>query len=109
MELILEQKLRTLFPDAPQRREAEQELARYGTESYEQEEVRVRLAVLKLAGADMQRLHSYVDAAKGDYRDVLAWAECPAQMESDFWQLPPNERKFLIDRDHEQYENWLRQ
>jgi len=109
MELILEQKLQALFSDAPQRREAERELARYGTESYEQETVRVRLAVLKLAGADLQQLHSYVDAAKGDYRDVLAWAEYPAQMESDSWQLPPNERKLLIDRDREQYENWLRQ
>lgn len=101
---ILDQKLRALFLDASQRREAEKELARYGTERYEQEAVRVQLAVLKLAGADVQRLRSYVDPAKGDYQDVLAWAEYPAQMETDSGRLPPAERKTLIVRDRQQYE-----
>src|SRR6476646_9601479 len=109
MQSILDQKLQALFQDASQRREAEQELARYGTERYEQEAVRVRLAVLKLAGADVQRVRSYVDAAKGDYRDVLAWAEYPAQMKADSWRLPPAERKALIGQDRERYEDWLRQ
>jgi len=98
-----------LFPDEVQRQEVVQELARYGTESYEQEAVRVRLAVLKLAGADQARLHSLVDAAKSDFRDVLAWAEYPAQMKSDSWLLAPAENKLLVQQDRDQYEDWLRE
>lgn len=107
LESILEQKLRALFPEAHQYTHARQELERYGIESHEQEAVRVRLAVLKLAGADLRQMHSYIDAAKSDFRDVLAWAEFPAQMQSDSWRLPPHQQQPLIAQDRKQYEDWL--
>jgi hypothetical protein len=107
-EAILEQKLRALFPEAHQHAQATEALARYGIESHEQEPVRVRLAALKLAGADLGQLRAYVDAAKRDFRDVLAWAESPAQMKADSWRLPAAEQQALIAQDRKQYDDWLR-
>ena len=37
---------------------------------------RVQLAILALAGTSEQQLAIYVEAAKSDDRDVLAWAYC---------------------------------
>ena len=108
-KLILRQKLRTLFPDTHERQEVEQALARYGADSSEWDVVRVRLAVLKLAGADVKALHSLVDAAKEDYRDVLAWAESPSWMRPDFWDLPRAEKNALAQRDRDHYKDWLRE
>lgn len=50
-------------------------LALYGTESFEREPERVRLAILKLSEGDPDRLCHFVDSAKADYRDVLYWTE----------------------------------
>jgi phage tail protein X len=105
----LEQKLAMLFPDLDRRASAEAELGRYGVGDHEPEIERVRLAVLKLAGDDLDRLRSNVRAAKGDYRDVLAWAEYPAQMKSDSWRLPEAERQRLQEADQAQYLAWLEQ
>ena len=52
-------------------------LAGYGTESYEREPPRVRLAVLKLAGRNFEMVRGWVAQAKMDYRDVLGPAEFP--------------------------------
>lgn len=49
-------------------------LASYGEQPYEREVVRVQLAVLSLAGGDMERLLKYLERAKRDYRDVLLWS-----------------------------------
>jgi hypothetical protein len=67
----------------------------------------MRLAILKLAGDDLDRLRSNVRAAKGDYRDVLAWAEYPAQIKADSWRLPEGERERLKQADLAQYLAWL--
>jgi hypothetical protein len=48
---------------------------RYGSEPHEPEAERVRLAIVELSQGDEQRLQSLVQAAKVDYRDVLAWKE----------------------------------
>jgi hypothetical protein len=45
---------------------------RYGTEPHEREAERVRLAIVELSEGDEQRLQHLVQAAKVDYRDVLA-------------------------------------
>ena len=103
----LEQKLALLFPDLDQRASAEVELGRYGIGDHEPEAERVRLAILKLAGDDLDRLRSNVRAAKGDYRDVLAWAEYPAQIKADSWRLPEGERERLKQADLAQYLAWL--
>jgi hypothetical protein len=50
-------------------------LALYGTESFEREPERVRLAILNLSEGDYDRLCHFVDSAKSDYRDVLYWTE----------------------------------
>lgn len=52
-------------------------LDRYGTEPWERERERVQLAILALAEGDAPKLGDLVDAAKRDYRDVLAWAVSP--------------------------------
>jgi hypothetical protein len=38
---------------------------------------RVQRAILMLAEGDLDRLRHYVQAATGDWRDVLWWAEYP--------------------------------
>ena len=47
----------------------------YGIENHEYEKERVHLAILKLSAGDTNKLLQYIQAAKGDYRDMLLWAE----------------------------------
>lgn len=61
---ILQTKLLKLFPDPEKRSAAEAELRRYGTESYENEPARVRLAVLKISGGDLDRIRRNIATAK---------------------------------------------
>ena len=103
----LELKLGRLFPESTQRATAEAELGRYGMGDHEPEAERVRLAVLKLSGGDLERLRANVRAAKGDYRDVLAWAEYPGQIHANSWRLPEPEREQLRQADLAQYAAWL--
>ena len=74
---ILERKLQRLFPSDEDRVRVRAILAELiaGVEGE-----RVALAVLKLAGSDLGELRRCVDAARTDYRDILAWAEYPRQM-----------------------------
>jgi hypothetical protein len=84
-------------------------LNEYGTEDRQRGVNRVRLAVLKLAGGDLQALRREIDAAKSDYRDVLAYAEYPEYMQT----VPPSgglaedERNKIIRADWKQYQSWL--
>jgi hypothetical protein len=103
----LEQKLGQLFPEPARRASAAAELGRYGMGDHEPEAERVQLAILKLSGADMERVRANVRAAKGDYRDVLAWAEYPGQMRANSWRLPEPEREQLRQADLAQYAAWL--
>jgi len=92
-----------MFPDAGDRAAAERELDRYGAKSSHNEVDRVRLAVLKLAGPDLDKLRQFVDSACTDYRDVLAYAEYPEQM-----SRPPRDANAgVLQRDRQQYEDWL--
>jgi hypothetical protein len=50
-------------------------LDRYGAEPYERERERVQLAIIELSAGSKEKLLQYVQAAKSDYRDVLAWQE----------------------------------
>ena len=75
----------------------------YGRESYEQEQIRVRLAILKLSEGNLDNLRLLVESAKRDYRDVLAWAEYPNAMTS-LPLLPP---RLSRDKDLKQYQVWL--
>ena len=84
-------------------------LYEYGTEDRQHRANRVRLAVLKLAGGDFQALRREIDVAKGDYRDVLAYAEYPEYMQkvSPSAELAEDERERIVRADWAQYRAWL--
>lgn len=73
--------VRRLFPDTSVAA-VMQLLDRYGAEPGEPERERVQLAILKLSEGQRSRVQHYLEAAKRDYRDVLYWAENPAQRPS---------------------------
>jgi hypothetical protein len=47
----------------------------YGAESYEPERERIQLAIIELSAGNKEMLPRYVQDAKTDYRDVLAWKQ----------------------------------
>src|SRR5437867_11469176 len=80
----------------------------YGTEPYERERERVQIAILKLSEGSVERLHANVEAAKRDYRDVLAYAEYPEEMSRATWRISDQEEvRALRERDRRQYLDWL--
>jgi hypothetical protein len=85
-------------------------LNEYGHEKWHRESSRVRLAVLKLAHGSVEKLRVHIEAAKSDYRDVLAAAEYPDYCKIGFriTELPADEQRRIINRDWKQYEDWLR-
>ena len=84
-------------------------LDEYGAEDGQTEPHRVRLAALKLAAGDLQRLRYEIEGAKRDYRDVLGPAEYPGYSNRMFRieELPQDEQQRIIDADWEQYRDWL--
>ena len=100
---LLDRKLEALFPSASEREAATALLEAIRSD---REGDRVALAVLKLAGSDPAKVAEYVEAAKGDYRDVLAWAEYPRQM-----KLGPSASSPAIAQarqaDAAEYRRWL--
>ena len=106
---LLQTKLLKLFPDPEKRNAAEAALRQYGTESYENEPTRVRLAVLKISGGDLDLIRKNIATAKQDYRDILAYAEYPRQMGQDSWKLSPAQNRALVAADRQEYEEWLRE
>lgn len=102
---LLAGKLTRLFPEPDIRRQVESMLADYGEADYEREPARVRLAILKLAGADAEKVAYYLGQARQDYRDVLAWAEYPREMREPPGGGPAIEKLRRADR--EEYERWL--
>jgi len=96
-----------VFPD----RDVDEILAildRYGAGRREQERDRVQLAILKLCDEDgRDDPASYVEMAKQDFRDVLAWAESPNLMRRTFIK-DPAKRARLKERDEAQYRKWLK-
>ena len=104
---ILKRKLQDLFPDEVCRRKAADILERYGPGPYDKEPDRVRLAILKLSGSDLEKLQRNTNRARQDYRDVLAWAEYPRQ--SRHWSVPAGDEKSrMVKADRQEYEDWLK-
>jgi hypothetical protein len=63
--------------------ESERSAAAEAIDAYDgNERARVQVAILALAGGDMQHLRELVRAAELDYRDVLYWAEYPEESKS---------------------------
>lgn len=79
----------------------------YGSEARHREATRVRLAALKLANGDIDRLDTLLEEANKDYRDVLASAEYPGYMDCYHQQQTDAEKQAIIDSDWSQYQNWL--
>jgi len=75
------------------------------------EKERVQIAILKLSGGDLEDLRTEVETAKRDYRDVLAYAEFPEEMNqwalSDKEEVSEEEEKRMRERDRQQYIDWL--
>jgi hypothetical protein len=87
--------------------EATNVLAQYGTQAHEREDIRVRVAALKLSGGSLDRLRELVATAKRDYRDVLAWAEYPEELRSPTWRMPAADQARIRAADRAQYIAWL--
>lgn len=106
--LMLSMVLEKLFPHEDTRATVTEFLDHYGKESYHREAARVRLAILKLSGSDLDKVGYYLKEACKDYRDVLAWAEYPAQMKDhSLYRRDPEKFARLVEKDHLQYEEWL--
>jgi GNAT superfamily N-acetyltransferase len=84
-------------------------LGEYGVEEWHREVDRVRVAALKLAAGDLDRLRSAIETAKQDYRDVLAHAEYPQYLRSvdPSETVAPDDKKRIRDADWKQYSEWL--
>ncbi|HUT40451.1 MAG TPA: hypothetical protein VM011_03845 [Gammaproteobacteria bacterium] len=106
LETLLERKLAVMFPEDFTRRRVRKILGGYGREAHEREPDRVRLAILKLAGAELQAVEKYSGYAREDYRNILAWAEHPRQARE--WLMPDaDEKQKMSVADLTEYENWL--
>lgn len=75
----------------------------------DKEHTRVQLAVLKLSEGDAEKLKRFIDAARIDFRDVLAWAEYPQQLRTGAtrFNTPQEEYEAILAADRQQYESWL--
>jgi hypothetical protein len=106
LKTLLERKLAIMFPEDFTRRRVRKILGDYGSEAHEREADRVRLAILKLAGAELRAVDKYTGYAREDYRNILAWAEFPRQARE--WVMPgADEKQKMSVADLTEYENWL--
>jgi hypothetical protein len=81
-------------------------LSGYGKERWQTGALRVQMACLKLAKGDVAAVKKYVERARGDFRDVLAWAEYPAYFKG-FTVGAEEERQQAIEQDWRQLQAWL--
>lgn len=86
------------------------DLRTYGTESWEKEVPRVRIALLRLANGNIDVLRQQLDYAKRDYRDVLLGAEylAYAALTLRTAHPSPEDAQRAIDADWNAYQEWLR-
>lgn len=83
-------------------------LGRYGDEPWQVAPPRVRLAILKLAAGNLERLRSQVAVACQDYRDVITPAEYPAYSQHPPDEpFTPDEKACLHAANSAQYTAWL--
>ncbi len=81
----------------------------YGKQDWNQPgSPRVRLAILKLAGGDLDRLSKCTDAAIEDFRDIVSQAEYPEySAKIGFEKVAPELERTVIESDWKQYRQWL--
>jgi hypothetical protein len=73
------------------------ELDLYGIEPHEPERERVQLAIIDLSGGSKAKVLHYVQIAKTDYRDILAWKQLGPLEEAEGEKLQKQAR-VLIER-----------
>lgn len=102
-EEILDTKLAQLFPAAVDRSAANALLAPVlaGPEG-----PRVAVGCLKLAGNSLKELKACTETALTDYRDILAWAEYPRQMQLGV-KATPEQKTAARRADTQEYTRWL--
>ena len=105
---VLKTKLEAMFPDETSRREIVSLLNQYGTETCEKEISRVQLGILKLSGTSAEAIKMWVGVGKNDYRDVLAAAEYPNELNAPTWKMKETESAKIRDSDRRQYEAWIK-
>lgn len=104
---ILKKVIKKLFPETDKRQRVTEILERYGNASWQHEENRVRLAILKLAGVNTEMIQYFTVQACRDYRDVLAMAEYPNQMANPYMMKnDPEGASELVQEDLKQYKDW---
>ncbi len=82
----------------------------YGVESHERERERVQLAILKLSNGSVDELLFNIEAAKQDYRDILAYAVYPQEMRrsaDEMQKMKTGESQSIRENDRKQYQEWL--
>jgi hypothetical protein len=84
----------------------------FGKQSWNEPSPRVRLAILKLANGDLDRLLDATQTAIEDYRDVLVAAEYPKYHHEScfavgFGDAPESVKEPVIDDDWRQYREWF--
>jgi len=85
-------------------------LDQYGERSFETGVERVQLGILKLCNGDLDQLEELVQMAKADFRDILAYAEYPEELNEGFVRMgkkSEEEAKEIRQRDIKQYLDWL--
>lgn len=101
-EADLERVLARDFP-AEERKVVQATLKTYGTDSSHPEVLRVWMACLKCAAGDAAKVADMVEAARQDYRDVLAWAEYSRSMLAS----DDEEGQRAIEDDWAELQAWL--
>ena len=72
-------------------------LDQYGTQPYEGERERVQIAIIELSEGSKEKLRYLVQAAKTDYRDVLAWKQLGPLSKAEGEKLQTDARA-LVDK-----------
>ena len=83
-------------------------LTGYCSDNSDSAQNRVRMAALRLAEGNIERLRHFVECANEDYRDVLAWAEYPNAMRGPAGSAPNSDERIKANQaDWRQYHDWL--
>lgn len=101
----LQQVIEQDYPE-PQRRIVDEILNWYDDQDCQREHDRVRLAALKIADGDIDQLKQAINTARRDYRDILAWAESPNEMDRMFGRNKMTRKEAAL-ADQKQMNDWL--
>jgi hypothetical protein len=104
---LFRHKLDSLFPKQADRKRASDLLA--GFAGSDLDPARIRLAILRLAGADFVKLEETVRGALEDSEDTVGWAEHPGEWHAAMSgrKLSPSDLSKIREQDRQEFEHWL--